>query len=155
MHGTRGNAQENINESVLEDRYQSLRRLFICLNKYKLTVKKEKCFHFRQRVKRSGHILEKGTRRSAPEKLAAISRWQPAHIRTQTQMTASVGLTQRYSIYMQDYAKHAAVLSDALAGTESNVRAGTRQRPYGVKWKPEIHQAFEAIKQPCFRLSIK
>ena len=83
LHGTRGNAQRNIDESVLEDHYQSLRRLFTCFKKYKLTVKKEKCFLFRQRVKFCGHMLEKGTRRSAPEKLPAISRWQPAHIRRQ------------------------------------------------------------------------
>ena len=147
LHGTRGNAQGNIDESVLEDHYQSLRRLFTCFKKYKLTAKKEKCFLFRQRVKFSEHILEKGTRRSAPEKLAAITRWQPAHIRTPTQMKSFLGLTQWYSIYMQDYAKHAAVLSDALAGMESNVRAGKRQRAYRVKWTPEMHQAFEAIQQ--------
>ena len=82
-----------------------------------------------------------------PEKLAAISRWQPAHIRMPTQMKAFLGLTQWYSIYMQDYAKHAAVLSDALAGMESNVRAGKRQREYRVRWTPEMHQVFEAIKQ--------
>ena len=62
-------------------------------------------------------------------------------------MKALLGLTQWYSIYMQDYAKHAAVLTDDLAGMEFNVRAGKPQRAYRVEWTPEMHQDFEAIKQ--------
>ena len=50
-HSTRGNVQGNIDQSVLEDHYQSLRRLFTRFKKYKLTLKNEKCFLFRQRVK--------------------------------------------------------------------------------------------------------
>ena len=68
-------------------------------------------------------------------------------MRKQNQMKAFLGLTQWYSICLQDYAKHAAVLSDALSGRESNVRAGKRQRAYRVKSTPEMHQAFEAFKQ--------
>ena len=62
-------------------------------------------------------------------------------------MKAFLGMTRWYSISMQHYAKHAAVLSDALAGMESNVRAGKRPRACRVKWTPEMHQAFEAMKQ--------
>ena len=146
LHGTKGNAQGQIDEQVLEEHYQSLRRLFACFRKYQLTVKREKCFLFKQRVKFCGHILEKGTRRSAPDKLQAISRWQPEHIRTPTQMKAFLGLTQWYAIYMKDYAKYAAVLSNALTGREPHVEASQRQRAYRVKWTPEMRVAFDAIK---------
>ena len=62
-------------------------------------------------------------------------------------MKAFLGLTQWYSIYMTNYSHHAAILSDALAGMESNTRASKRKVQHRkIKWIEEMKEAFKAIK---------
>ena len=147
LEGTRGNEQGQIDGSVLHNHYESLRKIFTCLRKYKLTVKRDKCHMFMTRVKFCGHVLEAGTRRAAPSKTEPIDRWSWEHIRTPTQMKAFLGLTQWYSIYMPNYSHHAAILSDALAGMESNTRATKRKVQHRkIKWTEEMKEAFKAIK---------
>ena len=52
-------------------------------------------------------------------------------------MKGFLGLTQYYAIYMQNYAEHAAALTDALRdkGTDKT-----------ISWNPRMIQAFDAIK---------
>ena len=53
-----------------------LRRIFDIFCLYKLTVKREKMFLFQTRIKFCGHVLERGTCLSAPDKRAAIEHWE-------------------------------------------------------------------------------
>ena len=147
LEGTRGNEQGQIDGSVLHHHYELLRKIFTCLRKYKLIVKRDKCHMFMTRVKFCGHVLEAGTRRAAPSKTEPIDRWSWEYIRTPTQMKAFLGLTQWYSIYMPNYSHHAAIVSDALAGMESNTRASKRKVQHTkIKWTEEMKEAFKAIK---------
>lgn len=145
LHGTPGNAKGEIDESVLHDHYMSLRAIFACFDKHKLTVKRDKCHLFRTRVKFCGHVLENGTRASAPAKREAISRWEPTHIQTPTHLKGFLGLTQFYSMYMRDYGHHASVLSEALVGLESGPKKG--MRPQKIVWTPAMLRAFYKIRE--------
>ena len=148
LEGTPGNATGEIDESVIEAHYQQLRKVFACLQKYKLTVKREKCHMFMTRVKFCGHILEAGTRRAAPSKTEPIVRWSTEHMRTPTHMKAFLGLTQWYAIYMPNYAHWAAILSESLTGMECNVKQSKRQIHHRrIKWTDEMIEAFERIKE--------
>ena len=134
--------------SVLQAHDVELRRVFDIFRLYKLTVKREKMFLFQTRVKFCGHVLEHGTRLSAPDKRAAIERWEHTHIVTPAHSEAFHGLAHQYALYMKNYAMHAAILSEALAGLESNKSPENKSgRRHKVKLTPAMIQAFHAIKE--------
>ena len=58
-----------------------------------------------------------------------------------------LGLTQWYSIYVLNYSHHKAIMSDALAGMESNTRTSKRKVQHKkIKWTNEMKEAFKAKK---------
>ena len=133
---------------VLQAHDTDLRRVFDIFRRYKLTVKREKMFLFQTRVKFCGHILQHGIRFSAPDKRAAIERWDHTHIVTPTHLKAFLGLTQWYAMYMKNYAMHAAILSEALTGLESNKKKGDKSgKRHKIKWSEAMKHAFHQIKE--------
>ena len=136
---------------VLLAQYIDLRRFCDILSRYKLTVKREKMFLFKTRKKFCVHILQHGIPFSATDKRAAIQRWDHKHIVTPTHLKAFLGLTQWYAMYMKNYAMHAAILSEALTGLESNKKKGDRsgkRHKIGVREK-ETYALVAALDKLC------
>ena len=110
----------------------------MCFREHKLFVKGAKMHLFQREIEFCGHILSKGSRRAAPDKLKDIEAWVPDKIRTVTQLKGFLGLTQYYAIYMENYAEHAAALTDAPRNKGTNKN---------ISWNPRMVQAFDAIKR--------
>ena len=121
---------------------------FIFFAFLKPTAKRERMSLFQTCVTFCGHVLEHGTRLSAPDKQPAIGRWEYTHIVTPTYLEAFLGLTQWHTLYMKNYAMRAAILSEALTRLESNKSPKDKSgRHHKIKWTPAMIEAFHAIRE--------
>ena len=82
-----------------------------------------------------------GVRKPAPLKRRAIEKWEAP--RTVTSLTAFLGFTNYYSVYMKDYANMVARLMEKL-----NVHrdVGNKGSKAVIGWDEADLEAFEAIK---------
>ena len=95
LTGTRENGSFT---ELLKDHDRDVREVLECFRKHKLFVKGAKMHLFQREIKFCGHILSKGSRRAAPDKLKDIEAWVPERFRTVTQLKGFLGLTQYYAI---------------------------------------------------------
>lgn len=125
-------------EELLENHKKDVARVLQALRERKVYLKGAKSKMFVREVKFCGHILKEGTRRAAPQKLAALAEWKTEHIKTVTQMKSFLGLAQWYEIYVENFAAKAGPLFDSINAVNA---------PDGrIDWKPEMYTAFEEIK---------
>ena len=103
-------------KACMEHHFQEARKVFLAPAKAGLTVEPAKCHLFMKPVKCIGHILSKGCRYPDPQKTAALASWKADDIKTPKALKGFLGLANWYSIYIKDYATHAAPLMDALKG---------------------------------------
>ena len=94
--------------ACMEHHFQEARKVFHALAKAGLTVKPAKCHLFLKQVKYIGHILSKGCRYPDPQKTAALASWKADDIKTPKALKGFLGVANWYSIYIKDYATHAA-----------------------------------------------
>ena len=133
--GSKGNNISDVIARHIRDVSATLRKF----RRHGLTVKGAKCHLFALQVQFCGHILQNGTRRASPDKLAAIARWEAKHIKTISHMKGFLGLCQWYAIYMKDFAKVAAPLFEALQGKK-------KRGDKFIGWTPEMVECFDRIK---------
>ena len=107
---------EDERKACIEHHLQEARKVFLGLAKAGLTVKPAKCHLFMKQVKYIGHILSKGCRYPDPQKAAALASWKADDIKTPKALKGFLGLANWYSIYIKDYATHAAPSMDAIKG---------------------------------------
>ena len=107
---------------LVESHKRDIAAVLEALARADIVMKKAKTELFVTEVKFCGHVLSGGTRRPAPSKLAALEQWDPKDITTVTHLRSFLGLCQWYEIYIPDYAKVAAPLTDALKGVEKSKR---------------------------------
>ena len=81
-----------------------------------LTVKPEKCTLLMRQVQYVGHVLCEGQRFPSPAKTEALRLWDKNTIKTAKALKGFLGLADWYSIYIENSAKYAAPLMDALKG---------------------------------------
>ena len=132
--GSKGDTEEEL----LANHKRDVARVLQALREKKVYLKGAKSKMFVREVKFCGHILREGTRRAAPAKLAAVSKWEPEHITTVTQMKSFLGLAGWYEMYVPGYATRAAPLTDALTAKKSPSKK--------ITWTESMLQSFHYIK---------
>ena len=143
--------------------YLCLRELMQALASADLTVKPEKCRLLMGQVQYVGHVLREGQCFPSPAKTEALRVWDKNTIKTAKALKGFLGLANRYSMYIANYAKYAAPLMDALKGKylyEDNVstnsdcsglppkkRKRIRLTPIqaAIDWTPEMEEGFNGI----------
>ena len=153
-------SRANEHQTQLEQHFQDVQATLTAFRKNKLTLKGIKCHLFMLQIKFCGHVLAKGTRRAAPSKLQAISKWTPSMITTVTHLKGFLGLAQYYAIYIPNFASTAYPLTEQLQGRHNKATlkslegthtkqelAKIKRQTNKVVWTPEMLQAFEALKQ--------
>ena len=116
------------------------RDLRLVLEKFareKLVVNGSKAHMFVESVEFCGHIITRGTRSPAPTKLLSIQKWQTPH--TVTALRGFLGLTNYYSLYVENNAKLAAPLTAKLQLSREDGKKGSQKV---LLWDREEIQAF-------------
>ena len=103
-------------EKYFEKHYGDLFSLFEALERAKLTVKPEECHFFCKTLKYVAHILKDGRRFPCPSRVEAVANWNHRTITTPKRFTGFFGIVGWYRIYIDNFAKHAKPLLEALKG---------------------------------------
>ena len=97
---------------------------------------------FPQGVEFCGSILEDGTRRPAPGKMAALQLWKRP--KTITQLRAFLGCCNYYHEFLPLYAKYSGPLTELLKVGKVEGKKGSQIK---LKWTPECEEAFTGLKE--------
>ena len=95
-------------KACTEHHFQEARKVFLARAKAGLTVKPAKCHLIMKQVKYIHHILGKGCRYPDPQKTAALASWKADDMKSPKALKGFLVLANWYSIYIKDYATHAA-----------------------------------------------
>lgn len=91
-----------------------LRVVFDRLRQHRLYAKRKKCEFGKSRVRYLGHIVGSGELRVDPDKVAPVMDWPvPTSIKHVQQF---LGFCNYYNRFVQQFAAHAAPLTDLLGG---------------------------------------
>lgn len=110
-------------------------RVFRCLQKAGLTLKRPKCQFGLNHVHYLGYLIGEGGVRPDPEEVEAVLAYQKPE--TRSDVSAFLGLTGYYCKFVPGYASIAAPLTDLLK----------KGRPEHVVWSTACHRAFEELKE--------
>ena len=145
--------------------YLCLREVFNAFARADLTVNPSKCFLLMEQVQYVGHVLCNGKRFSSLTKYEALREWKQEQITTAKALKGFLGLANWYSMYIKNYAQHAAPLMEALKGkllyeereggpdvdgnglppkARKSVRLSPKQAE--IQWNSEMVKGFGAIK---------
>ena len=110
-------------------------------------------------VKYVGHILHEGQRSTAPGKVAAVRELSQDIFRTPKQIKNFLGICNRYSIYISNYASLAEPVMVSLAGKyKHDPEKRTSKVPahkQTISWTHLMRENFEKIKNsPCDACSL-
>jgi len=114
---------------------RELKEVFERVRQAKLTVKPAKCYFGFPSVEFVGYRVGNGKLEMLEEKVEQVALAPPP--RTKKQLRAFLGLTGFYRRFIQDYAKIAAPLTDALKGGNSTP----------LRWSPTEEAAFTTLKK--------
>ena len=153
-------------EKYFQKHYEDLFSLFEALERAMLTVKPEKCHFFRKTVKYVGHILKDGRRFPCPSRVEAVANWDHRTITTPKRLKWFLGLVGWYQIYIENFAKHAQPLMEALKGKyryeaqdpsapvardatglpNKRRRVKLTGKEAKIEWTPEMVENFQILK---------
>ena len=97
---------------------------------------------FLQSVELCGSVLEDGTRRPAPGKMAALQLWERP--KTITQLRAFLGCCNYYHEFLPLYAKFSGPLTELLKVGKIEGKKGSQVT---LKCTPECEEAFTGLKE--------
>ena len=97
---------------------------------------------FLQSVEFCGSVLEDGTRRPAPGKMAARQLWERP--KTITQLRAFLGGCNYYHEFLPLYARYSGPLTELLKVGKEEGKKGSQVK---LKWTPECEEAFTGLKE--------
>ena len=133
-------------EEIRKNHERDVSRVLEALRDHQVYLKGSKSAMFCTEIKFCGHVLSNGTRRAAPKKLEAISKWEPDQIKTVTHMKGFLGLAGWLQIYVPNFAKLAAPLNDAI---------GAKLAPEKkITWTHSMKVNFEKIKSEVLKNAI-
>ena len=118
--------------NTMKEHLDHLKQVFQSLNKHHLFVKKEKCSFAQPSVAYLGHIISAKEVQVDPAKIEAMQHWpKPSTLKA---LRGFLGLTGYYRMFVKDYGKIAAPLTQML-------------RKDAFSWSPAAELAFETLKE--------
>ena len=128
-------------DECLKKHNEQVRKVLGVLRQEKHVCAPKKGKMFLQSVELCGSILENGTRRPAPGKMAALQLWErPKPI---PQLRAFPGCCNVYHEFLPLYAKYSGPLKELLRVGKVEGRKGSQVK---LKWTPECEEAFTGLK---------
>ena len=121
---------------------EQVRKVLEVLRQEKLVCGPKKGKMFLQSVEFCGSVLEDGTRRPAPGKMAALQLWERP--KTITQLRAFLGCCNYYHGFLPLYAKFSGPLTELLKVGKIEGKKGSQVK---LKWTPECEEAFTGLKE--------
>ena len=121
---------------------EEVRKVLEVLRQEKLVCGPKKGKMFLQSVERCGPVLEAGTRRPAPGKVAALQLWERP--KTIPQLRAFLGCCNYYHEFLPLYAKYSGPLTELL---EVGKIEGKRGSQVKLMWTQECEEAFTGLKE--------
>ena len=121
---------------------EQVRKVLEVLRHEKLVCGPKKGQIILQSVDCCGSILEDGTRRSAPGKMAALQLWERPE--TITQLRAFLGCCNYYQDFSPLYAKYSRPLTELLKVGKVEGKKGSQVK---LKWTPECEEAFTGLSE--------
>ena len=121
---------------------EQVRKVLEVLRQEKLVCGPKKGKLFLQSVEFCGSVLEDGTRRPAPGKMAALQLWERP--KTITQLRAYLGCCDYYHEFLPLYAKFSGPLTELLKVGKIEGKKGSQVK---LKWTPECEEAFTGLKE--------
>ena len=122
-----------IYSSTWEEHLDHLDRVFRCLQKAGLTLKRSKCQFGLSYVYNLGYLIGEGGIRPDPKKVEAVLAYkQPV---TRSEVSAFLGLTGYYRKFVPAYATIAAPLTELLK----------KGKPECIAWSPACDEAFVTL----------
>ena len=129
-------------DECLKMHEEQVRKVFEVLRQEKLVCGPKKGKMFLQSVEFRGSVLEDGTRRPAPGKMAALQLWERP--KTITQLRAFLGCCNFYHEFLPLYAKFSGPLTELLKVGKIEGKKGSQVK---LKWTPECEEAFTGLKE--------
>ena len=138
-----------VTDGCIGQHYEDLCHILTCLRDWQLSIKPSKVFFLLRRVRFCGQILERGRRSADPEKVAAVPRWDWRDTRTPSHLKAFLGLAQWYAFYIDKFADHAALLTDALRGLDLTKEGKFKSThpPLSVSRRKAVFQQFSSVAE--------
>ena len=121
---------------------EQVRKVLEVLRQEKLVCGPKKGKMFLQSVEFCGSVLEDGTRRPAPGKMAALQLWERP--KTITQLCAFLGCCNYYHEFLPLYAKFSGPWTELLKVGKIEGKKGSQVK---LKWTPECEKAFTGLKE--------
>ena len=128
-------------EKCLKKHEQEVRKVLNVLRQEKVMCGPKKGKMFLESVEFGGSILEDGTRRPTPGKMAAQLWETPKSI---TQLRAFLGCCNYYQEFLPLNAKYSGPLTDLLKVGKVEGKEGSQVK---LKWSPECKEAFNGLKE--------
>lgn len=114
---------------------EGLRAVLTKLRKAGLTANPKKCALAQQQTKYLGFLVGQETIQLLADKVEAIREFQPSQMLRQ--LWSFLGLVIYYRLFVPQFSKLAAPLSDALRGPHRK----------GIKWTEEMARSFQRLKK--------
>ena len=124
-----------IYSSTWEEHLDHLDRVFRCLQKAGLTLKRSKCQFGLSYVYYLGYLIGEGGIRPDPKKVEAVLAYK--HPETRSEVSAFLGLTGYYRKFVPAYATIAAPLTELLK----------KGKPECIAWSAACDEAFVTLKE--------
>ena len=121
---------------------EQVRKVLEVLRQKKLVCGPKKGKMFLQSVEFYGSVLEDGTGRPAPGKMAALQLWERP--KTITQLRAFLGCCNYYHEFLPLYAEFSGPLTELLKVGKIEGKKGSQVK---LKWMPECEEAFTGLKE--------
>ena len=118
---------------TLEEHKKHVALVLETLEKANLLVEPEKCQFHQQKVVFLGHVITPGEVRMDPEKLKAISEWQPP--KNVKEVQSFLGLANYYRRFIRNFSKIATPLTELTK----------KERKF--LWAPDVQEAFDTLKK--------
>ncbi|EPS59216.1 hypothetical protein M569_15593 [Genlisea aurea] len=118
-----------------EEHLRHIREVFETIRREHLSVKRSKCYFFKQELKFLGHIISKDGIKPDTEKVEAVKNWTTP--KNQGDVRSFLGLTTYFKRFMKGYAKIAAPLMELTKDVYKK----------NFQWTSECQEAFDTLKQ--------
>ena len=126
----------------LKSHAEQVRKVLEVIRREKLLCGPKKGKMFLQSVEFCGSVLEDGTRRPAPGKMAALQLWEEP--KTITQLCAFLGCCNYYQEFLPLYAKYSGPSTGLLKVGKVEGKKGSQVK---LKWTPDCEEAFTGLKE--------
>ena len=121
---------------------EQIRKVLEVLRREKLVCGPKKGKMFLQSVDFCGSVLEEGTRRPAPGRMAALQLWERP--KTITQLCAFLGCCNSYHEFLPLYTTYSGPLTELLKVGKVEGKKGSQVK---LKLTPECEEGFTALKE--------